>query len=155
MVTPKLACLSGDTNQLDSFRQTLARFSHFSNDAAWPYGAGGANGYFALIADHYMRQFGITRDTFGKIAVAQRQRVGLSSCTDEDRPHCRAIFRCQMIASPPGLFDCVMPCAGANFLVMHAKTANRLSLPAVRPLLLSNVITVCRGSSPVSRWLGA
>ena len=133
-----VACLSGDTNQLDSFRQTLARFSHFSNDAAWPYGAGGANGYFALIADHYMRQFGIARDTFGKIAVAQRSNaLAYPHALMKTDLTVEQYLDARMIASPLGLYDCVMPCAGAeSFLVMHAKTADRLGLPAVRPLAI-------------------
>jgi acetyl-CoA acetyltransferase len=133
-----VACLSGDTNQLDSFRQTLSRFSNFSNDAAWPYGSGGANGYFALLADYYMRKFDVGRETFARIAASQRANA-------QGYPHALLntplsvddYLRARMIAAPLGLFDCVMPCAGAeSFLVMRADRAAQLGLAAVRPLAI-------------------
>ena len=53
-----VACVAGDTNHVDSFRLTLENFSRFNQDAVYPYGAGGANSSFALIARNYMRTFG-------------------------------------------------------------------------------------------------
>ena len=38
-----VACLSGDTNHVDSFRSMLGSFSAFARDATWPYGSGGPN----------------------------------------------------------------------------------------------------------------
>ena len=67
-----VACIGADTNHVDSFRQGLSNFSGFARDATYPYGAGGPNSIFALITDNYMRQFGATREDFGKIAVSQR-----------------------------------------------------------------------------------
>src|ERR1700756_4693144 len=32
-----VACLAGDTNHVDSFRQTIASFSQFARDAVYPY----------------------------------------------------------------------------------------------------------------------
>jgi acetyl-CoA acetyltransferase len=129
-----IACLAGDTNQLDSFRQTLSRFSNFSNDAAWPYGSGGANGYFALLTDYYMRRFDTPREVFGKIAVDQRSNALLLEGAMMTRPlSLEAYLSARMIASPLGLFDCVMPCAGSeSFLVMSEETARQRQLPFVR-----------------------
>ena len=70
-----VACLAGDTNHVDSFRQTLGAFSDFARDATYPYGAGGPNSMFAFITDHYMRQYGATRADFGRIAVDQRSNA--------------------------------------------------------------------------------
>ena len=67
-----VACIAGDTANETSFRDLLATFSSFSRDAVYPYGAGGPNASFALIADAYMRATGATREDFGKLAVAQR-----------------------------------------------------------------------------------
>ena len=36
-----VACVSGDTNQIDSFRKMLSSFSRFAADASYPYGYGG------------------------------------------------------------------------------------------------------------------
>src|SRR6185295_14655154 len=66
-----VVCLAADTNHIDSFRQSLSGFSRFSRDAVYPYGFGGPNATFALITDSYMREYGVTREDFGKLCVAQ------------------------------------------------------------------------------------
>ena len=67
-----VACIGADTNHLDSFRQNLANFSVFARDAVLPYGAGGPNASFALLTSYYMREYGATREDFGKLCLAQR-----------------------------------------------------------------------------------
>ncbi|MRX51743.1 thiolase family protein [Paracoccus sp. S-4012] len=129
-----VACVAADTNGPQSFRYGLENFSRFSQDAVYPYGAGGPNVSFALIAQAYMAATGATREDFGRIAVAQRQN-GLRN------PH--ALMRKPLsledylgsrpIAPPIHLFDCVMPCAGAEaFLVMREETARAQGLPFAR-----------------------
>jgi acetyl-CoA acetyltransferase len=131
-----VACLAGDTANETSFRDLLASFSSFSRDAVYPYGAGGPNASFALIADAYMRATGATREDFGKLAVAQRANA---------RGNPLALLRGELtlahylgarpIAAPLHLFDCVMPCAGGDgFLVMAEDRARGLNLPFVRVL---------------------
>ena len=65
-----VACTSGDTNHVDSFRAMLTTFSRFSQDAAYPYGSGGPNGSFSLLTSHHMRRFVTRREHFGKLCVA-------------------------------------------------------------------------------------
>ncbi len=128
------ACVAGDTNHVDSFRRTLSTFSRFAQDAVYPYGSGGPNASFALIAQNYMRLTGATRADFGKIAVAQRDNaltfphaLMKKPLTLDDYLNARAI------ADPIHLFDCVMPCAGAEaFLVMRDDIARDLKLPYAR-----------------------
>jgi acetyl-CoA acetyltransferase len=128
-----VACIAADTNHVDSFRLTLGSFSNFARDASYPYGSGGPNSVFAFITDHYMRSFGATREDFGRIAVAQRRNA-------LNNPN--ALFRkaltldeylaARPVADPIHLFDCVMPCAGAEaFLVMREERARDLGLPHV------------------------
>jgi acetyl-CoA acetyltransferase len=131
-----VACIAGDTNHVDSFRLTLANFSQFARDAVYPYGAGGPNASFAFLTAYYMRTYGAKREDFGKLCVAQR--------TNALRfPH--ALFKkpltldeymgARPIAEPLHLFDCVMPCAGADgFLVLSEERAQRLQLPYARVL---------------------
>jgi acetyl-CoA acetyltransferase len=131
-----VACIAGDTNGGTSFDDLLAQFSSFSRDCVWPYGAGGPNQSFALLTEHAMRRTGATREDFGKLCVAQRQwarRNPLALLRGEltlaDYLAARAI------ASPLHLFDCVMPCAGADaFLVMRRPHAMALGLPCARIL---------------------
>jgi acetyl-CoA acetyltransferase len=134
-----VACVAADTNQEDTFRTTVGRFSRFAQDAVYPYGAAGPNASFAFLTAHYMRAFGARREDFGKLCVAQRDNA-LSF------PH--ALFRkpltlqeyldARPIAEPLHLFDCVMPCAGAEaFLVMRRQRALDLGLSYARVLSTS------------------
>ena len=91
---------------------------------------------FALLTDHAMRRTGATREDFGKLCVAQRQwaqRNPLALLRGELT--LEAYLAARPIALPLHLFDCVMPCAGADgFLVMHRARAAALGLPCVRIL---------------------
>jgi acetyl-CoA acetyltransferase len=131
-----VACIAGDTNHVDSFRLTVANFSQFARDAVYPYGSGGPNASFAFLTAYYMREYGATREDFGKLCVAQRDNA-------LKFPH--ALFRkaltldeylnARPITEPLHLFDCVMPCAGAEaFLVMTAERARSLRLRHCRIL---------------------
>jgi len=134
-----VACVAGDTNHVDSFRHTLENFSRFNQDAVYPYGAGGANASFALIASHYMRTYGVKREDMGKIAVAQRANALRNPNALMKAPlTLEQYLSARPISDPIHLFDCVMPCAGAEaFLVMRDETAAALKLPAAR--LLSTI----------------
>lgn len=129
-----VACIAADTNHVDSFRQSLASFSRFSQDAVYPYGAGGPNVSFALIAAHYMRRFGALREDFGKICVAQRDNALKNPNALMKKPlSLEDYLSARVIADPIHLFDCVMPCAGAEaFLVMREETARAQGLPFAR-----------------------
>lgn len=129
-----VACVAGDMNRIDSFRQLLSAFSRFSLDAAYPYGYGGPNANFALIMDAYMAEYGATREDFGRIAVAQRDNALRNPHAVMKKPLTLDDYMgARMISDPVCLFDCVMPCAGAEaFLVMREDEAVRRGLPFAR-----------------------
>ncbi|NMF91479.1 thiolase family protein [Aromatoleum petrolei] len=129
-----IACIAGDTNHVDSFRHTVSQFSRFAQDAVYPYGAGGPNASFALLTDHYMRQYGATREDFGKLCVAQRDNALRNPHALMRKPLTLAQYLdARPITDPIHLFDCVMPCAGAEgFLIMTEERASALKLPGVR-----------------------
>jgi len=131
-----VACIAGDTNHTDTFRLNTATFSQFARDAVYPYGSGGPNASFAFLTAYYMRTTGAVPADFGRICVAQRANALRV-------PH--ALFRkaltleeylsARLIADPVRLFDCVMPCAGAEgFLVMRRARAEALGLAWARIL---------------------
>jgi len=126
-----VACVAGDTNHVPSFRQMLGGFSSFARDASYPYGAGGPNAVFAMITAHYMQQFGAQREDFGRIAVAQRANARHNPHAMLQKPLTLDDYMtARPIAEPLHLFDCVMPCAGAEaFLVMREERARDLGLP--------------------------
>ena len=128
-----VACVGADTNHVDSFRQTLGSFSNFARDASYPYGSGGPNSIFAFITSNYMRRFGATREDFGRIAVAQRTNALGNPNAMFKKPLTLAEYMdARPISDPIHLFDCVMPCAGAEaFLVMSEERARDLGLAHV------------------------
>jgi acetyl-CoA acetyltransferase len=126
-----VACIGADTNPKGAFGAMIARFSNFSADAAYPYGAAGPNGVFALIADAYMSRFGAPREAFGHIAVSQRENArSFPHALLRDPLTMGDYLTARRVAEPYRLFDCVMPCAGAEgFLAMPVDRAQALGLP--------------------------
>lgn len=131
-----VACVAGDTNHVDSFRAMLTSFSRFSQDASYPYGAGGPNGSFALLTREYMRRYGIRREHFAKLCVAQRHNaLHYPDALMKNTLSIEQYMEARRIADPVVLYDCVMPCAGAeSYLVMTEEHARALGLPHVRIL---------------------
>ncbi len=129
-----VACVAGDMNRIDSFRRLLSAFSRFAMDAAYPYGYGGPNANFALLTDAYMSEYGATREDFGRIAVAQRENALRNPNALMKSPlSLEQYMNARPIADPLALFDCVMPCAGAEaFLVMREDEAVKRDLPFAR-----------------------
>ena len=110
-----VACVAGDTNHIDSFRQMLSSFSRFASDASYPYGYGGPNANFALLTDRYMHEYGATRADFGRICVAQRENALRNPGALMKKPlTLEQYLDARPIADPIALFDCVMPCAGSE-----------------------------------------
>ena len=131
-----VAVVAGDTNGVTSFQDMLPAFSRFAQDAAYPYGSAGPNGSFALLTDHYMRRYGATREDFGRICVAQRANALANPNALMKKPlTMEAYLAGRPISDPVTLFDCVMPCAGAEgLLVMREDVARSLGLPFARIL---------------------
>lgn len=126
-----VACIGADTNHVDSFRLMLGSFSNFTRDATYPYGAAGPNAVFAMITEHYMRRYGARREDFGHIAVAQRANALHNPNALFNKPlTLEQYMAARPITDPLHLFDCVMPCAGAEaYLVMSEQRAQDLGLP--------------------------
>jgi acetyl-CoA acetyltransferase len=131
-----VACVAADTNHVDSFRKTLSSFSRFARDAVYPYGSGGPNASFALITRHYMNRTGASREDFGRICVAQRANAQRYDGALMRKPLTLDDYMgARPISDPIHLFDCVMPCAGAEaFLVCREDDALGLGLPFARVL---------------------
>jgi len=131
-----VACLAGDTHHTDLFRHTLANFSQFARDAVYPYGAGGPNASFAFLTSHTMRRTGVTREDFGKLCVAQRANaLGYPHALFKKPLTLDEYLAARPIAEPLRLFDCVMPCAGAEgFLVLREEKAKEMNIPHARLL---------------------
>jgi acetyl-CoA acetyltransferase len=131
-----VACVAGDANHVDSFRQNLANFSQFARDAVYPLGSGGPNASFALLTSYYMRMYGAQAADFGKLCVAQRANALQFPLALFKKPlTLDEYLNARLVSDPLRLFDCVMPCAGSEgFLVMRQEKAVQLGLPYARIL---------------------
>ena len=125
-----VACVAADTNHVDSFRLMLGSFSQFARDATYPYGSGGPNALFAFITANYMARSGARREDFGRLCVDQRANALACGSRFFRKPlTLEEYLAARPIAEPIHLFDCVMPCAGAEaFLVMSEQRARDLGL---------------------------
>ena len=114
----------------------LATFSQFARDAVYPYGSGGANASFAFLTAYYMRTYGAKPEDFGKLCVAQRSNaLNFPPALMKKPLTLEEYLTARLIADPLRLFDCVMPCAGADaFLVLRRAHAEELGLPYARIL---------------------
>ena len=131
-----VACVAGDTNRKESFGDLVSDFSRFSADAAFPYGAAGPNMSFALTTRAYMKKYGATREDFGRLCVAQRENALSNPDALMKSPlTIEGYLAARPIAEPLLLYDCVMPCAGAEgFAVMRESTAQAMGVPFARIL---------------------
>ena len=93
-------------------------------------GRGGPNASFAFLTDHYMREYGAKREDFAKLCIAQRDNALQFPHALMKRPLTLDDYlNARPIADPLCLFDCVMPCAGAEaYLVMTKTRAQNLGL---------------------------
>jgi acetyl-CoA acetyltransferase len=131
-----VACVAGDTQRKGGFRELIENFSRFSAQAVYPYGAAGPNAVFALITRAYMRRYGATREDFGRLCVAQRENARHNPLALLREPlDLAGYLDARPIAEPVHLYDCVLPCAGAEgFLVTSVPRAQSLDLPYVEIL---------------------
>lgn len=129
-----VACIAGDNSAEGAFAEQVSRFSRFSMEAVWPYGAGGPNAVFALITAAYMERYGVGREDFGRFCIEQRENGGANPHALLREPlTMQAYLAARPIAEPLHLFDCVMPCAGGEgFLVLREERAADLGLRYAR-----------------------
>lgn len=125
-----VACVAGDTNHAGAFGSLVSNFSQFSRDDAYPYGSGGPNASFALMTRAYMKEYGATREDFGKLCISQRENaLQFPHALMKQKLTMDIYLAARVIADPIHLYDCVMPCAGAEaFVVMREETAQALNL---------------------------
>ncbi|QIB64934.1 beta-ketoacyl-[acyl-carrier-protein] synthase family protein [Kineobactrum salinum] len=131
-----VACIGGDTYIPHQFAGLLGRFSNFTIDGVTPYGCGGASVPFALLTRAYMEAYNVDREDFGRLCILQRENAGAyRQALLRERLTMQAYLSARPVSDPLGLFDCVMPCAGAEgVLVMQEARAQSLGIPYVNLL---------------------
>src|SRR4029434_11013413 len=101
-----------------------------------PPGLGVAKRLLRSSTKHYMNSYGAKREDFAKICIAQRDNaMSIPHAMMKKKLTLDEYMSARPIAAPIHLFDCVMPCAGAEaFIVCREDIAKSLNLPSVRIL---------------------
>ena len=86
------------------------------------YGYGGPNSLMALIQRLHMEQYGTTLEQIGKIAMAQRENaLNNPQALFREPMSFQDYLNSRMISDPIRLFDCVMPCSGAECVIVASE----------------------------------
>jgi acetyl-CoA acetyltransferase len=90
------------------------------------YGYGGPNSLMALIQRLHMERYGTTLEQIGKIAIAQRENaLNNTQALFREPMTMQDYLNSRMISDPIRLFDCVMPCSGAECIVLASEEKAR------------------------------
>ncbi len=128
-------CAAADVFDVSTHNDMIDHsFSGPLRDYLAPFGFGGANGVFALHTRLYMEKYGIESEDFGRLAIAQRGNALLNpNALFKNALTMRAYLEARPIADPLRLFDCVLPCCGADAVVLCSeKIAAGLAVPLIR-----------------------
>jgi acetyl-CoA acetyltransferase len=97
----------------------LNEFTPAIRDYLAPHGFGGANGIFALVQHRHSATYGTTREQLARLPVTQRQNAKLNdNALLKDDLTIDDYLNARIIAEPLRLYDCVLPCAGAEAVVV-------------------------------------
>lgn len=114
-------CLAADNYDVAGHYRLMDFFNKALISYGTPNGFGGANGLFGIVQRKHMETYGTRREELGRIAVGQRASARLNEnallrgpMTIEDYLDAR------VIADPIRLYDCVLPCSGADAVVVGA-----------------------------------
>jgi acetyl-CoA acetyltransferase len=112
-------CLAGGAQDLAFFQNRITRFNAAVADYLAPHGFGGMNGLFAIITRKHMERFGTRREQLGRIAVHQRANARHNEhALLRDPMTMEDYLNAPVIADPLVLFDCVLPCSGAEAVLV-------------------------------------
>lgn len=112
-------CIGAGAQDVAAFKQRVSRFNTAIMDYLMPHGFGGMPGIFAIIQRKHMDAYGTTREQLGRIAVDLRANARLNDAALLRGPmKLKDYLEAPVIAEPLGLYDCVMPCSGAEAILV-------------------------------------
>jgi acetyl-CoA acetyltransferase len=112
-------CIGAGAQDISAFKKRISAFTAAISNYLAPHGHGGPPGMHAIIQRKHMDTFGTRREQLGRIAVHQR-----TSAMQNDSALLRSPLRLEdylnakMVADPLRLYDCVLPCSGAEAVVV-------------------------------------
>ncbi len=117
-----VVAVAGDSFDVSRHMQLMDEFNTGMRDYLAPYAFGGTNGLFALVEREHRELYGTRREQLASFAVTQRANAALnpnallrSPLTAED------YLTARLIADPIRLYDCVLPCTGADAVLLMSR----------------------------------
>jgi acetyl-CoA acetyltransferase len=119
-----IVVVGGDAMGLEGFARLAANYNRAIRDHVAPLGHGGPNSLFAMLTQRQMRAFGLTREDYGHMVIAQRSwAAGNPNAVYRKPLTMDEYLAAGMVADPLSRYDCVPPVAGASAIVVS--TADR------------------------------
>jgi acetyl-CoA acetyltransferase len=130
--------VAGDVSSPQTFRTRANNYNSATRDHLAPLGFGGPSASFAMLTKRQMRRFGLTREDYGHLAIAQRQAAMGNPLAAYRTPLTMDEYlNAPIVADPLGRFDCVPIVAGASALIVSGKARRRAQVAnAVRIVAL-------------------
>ena len=118
-VADYVICVGAGAQDIAIFKKRMAQFTAAVSDYLAPHGYGGPPGMHAIMQRKHMERYGTTREQLGRIAVDQRTNAGLNEAALLRKPMTLDEYlNAKLVADPLRLYDCVMPCSGAEAVVI-------------------------------------
>ncbi|HEX2829854.1 MAG TPA: thiolase family protein [Burkholderiales bacterium] len=112
-------CIGAGAQDISIFKKRISSFTAAVSDYLAPHGYGGPPGMHAIIQRKHMERYGTTREQLGRIAVDQRANARLNEAALLRGPMTLDDYlNAKLVADPLRLYDCVMPCSGAEAVVI-------------------------------------
>jgi acetyl-CoA acetyltransferase len=128
-----VVAVAGDAFDVSRHMQLMDEFNTGMRDYLAPYAFGGTNGLFALVEREHRELYGTKRTQLAKLAVTQRANAQINPNALLRTPMSEEDYlTARLIADPIRLYDCVLPCTGAEaVLLMSRDHADELGLPGL------------------------
>ncbi len=112
-------CVAGDAYNVKEHFARAANWSVAIKNFSAPHCSGGPKGFFGIIQRKHMREYGTTRAQLGKISIGQRESARLNPNALLRGPlSLDDYLNARPIADPIHFFDCVLPCSGAEAVLL-------------------------------------
>ncbi len=114
--------VAGDRLDKSDFADLVDNYNVATREHLAPIPTGGPNAVFAMLTRRHMREHGLRRESYGRIAVAQRRwAAGNPHAAFREPLTLTDYLRAPMIADPLGRYDCVPVVAGAGAVVLSSR----------------------------------
>lgn len=114
-------CLAGDNYDIAGHFKLMDMFGDALSNYGTPNGFGGANGLFGIVQRKHMETYGTTREQLGRISIGQRRSAQRNPNALLRSPlTLQDYLDSRVIADPIHFYDCVLPCAGAEAVIVTA-----------------------------------